>query len=76
MRGGGASPKSQCVRSGEKVKCVGVIVSVCVQQCHVFLSEPRITVRTPRGEETGLLVGWDRIRGTSVESVCVWVATI
>ncbi len=48
-----------------------VCVSECVQlveAMYVFLSDPRINAGTARREETGLSVGWDGIKGTSVES--------
>lgn len=41
-------------------------VRMCVHCVDVFLSKLWISV--VRREETGLSVGWDRIRGTSVES--------
>lgn len=52
-------------------KCVSGRVCVCVQlveAMYVFLSEPWINAGTGRREETGLSVGWDGIKGTSVES--------
>lgn len=51
--------------------CVSASVGVCVQPVeamYVFLSDPRINAGTARREEKGLLVGWDGIKGTSVES--------
>jgi len=47
--------------------CVCVRVQL-VEAVYVFLSEPRINAWTAKREETGLSVGWDRIKGTSVES--------
>lgn len=41
---------------------------VCVEAMYVFLSELWINGRTAKGEETGLPVGWDGIKGTSMES--------
>lgn len=39
-----------------------------VEAMYVFLSDPRINAGTARREEKGLSVGWDGIKGTSVES--------
>jgi len=54
-------------------ECVCLCVFSFVEAMHVFLSEPWINVGTVRRVEMGLLVGWDGIRGTSVESMCVCV---
>lgn len=39
-----------------------------VEALYVCLSDPRINAGTGRREETGLSVGWDGIKRTSVES--------
>lgn len=41
---------------------------VCVEAMYVFLSELWINGGTAKGEKTGLPVGWDGIKGTSMES--------
>lgn len=46
-----------------KSACVQSVETVCV-----FLSDPWINAWTANREKTELSVGWDRIKGTSVES--------
>lgn len=61
--------KGRGSRGGKRVGCVCECVCVQpVEAMYVFLSDPRINAGTARREEAGLSVGWDGIKGTSVES--------
>lgn len=51
-----------------KKKWEACVCLVCVEAMYVFLSELWINGGTAKGEETGLSVGWDGIKGTSMES--------